>query len=644
VGEIAMNDRRSAARRRPRGAAGRRYTSAPMDGPRVAGQLAPPARVEPGCPHQVQFYEHDAYLLASLTQYFANALRAGRGCVAIATPAHRAELERLLAGDGLDVAGLRAAGRLTLLDAADTLATFSVDDELDVHRFHEAVGGILAKAAHAGEPVCVFGEMVALLVEDERWHQAIQLEQMWEELARAHRFRLLCAYSMRSFSTEVGALPYRQLAEQHDRVIPAESYAALPSADDRLREIGTLQQKANALEAEVLRRKEIERELSRREQELTDFVENANEGIHKVGPDGTILWANKAELELLGYAPAEYVGHRVNEFHADAEACETLMRKLVAGEAVYNFPARLRCKDGSIRDVLVHSSARWQDGRFRYSRCFTRDVTALRRMEDQLERALASEQAARKEAEAGNRAKDLFLSLLSHELRTPLSVILGWTYLLRRTSDRAKVLEAVDVIEQNARLQTDLVMDLLDLTRIISGKLGLELTLVEMPDLVATAVANVRDDAQAQGLQLESRIQPIAEPVHGDPTRLQQALHKLLANAIKFTPAGGSVSVSLERAGARVRVVVQDTGAGISAELLPHVFDRFRRVDSALSRKHGGLGIGLAIAKEIVEMHGGRLRADSAGDGKGATFVVELPLAAGCVVEHHGLPRAPDQA
>ena len=160
-----------------------------------------------------------------------------------------------------------------------------------------------------------------------------------------------------------------------------------------------------------------------------------------------------------------------------------------------------------------------------------------------------------------------------------------------------------------------------------------------MPELVQSVVDGVRDEARARDLHLESSIEPVAEPVHGDPTRLQQALQKLVANAIKFTPPGGSVHVALQRAGARVLVTVRDDGAGIARDLLPHVFDRFRRVDSALSRKHGGLGIGLAIAKEIVEMHGGRLRAESEGEGKGATFRVELPLAAGSVVENQGVPN-----
>ena len=238
-----------------------------------------------------------------------------------------------------------------------------------------------------------------------------------------------------------------------------------------------------------------------------------------------------------------------------------------------------------------------------------------------------SEQAARTEAEEANRAKDRFLAAVSHELRTPLTGILGWCRLLRGGNlDEDTALRALDTIERNTKLQSQLVEELLDISRIISGKLRLDLHPVGLTAVIEAALDAVRPTAESSGIRLNSTLDPAAGLVRGDPDRLQQVVWNLVSNALKFTPAGGDVSVRLARLNSHLEISVSDTGRGISGEFLPHVFERFRQADTSNTQTNGGLGLGLAIARHIVELHGGSVRAESPGEGKGATFTVTLPL------------------
>ena len=262
---------------------------------------------------------------------------------------------------------------------------------------------------------------------------------------------------------------------------------------------------------------------------------------------------------------------------------------------------------------------------------FLATINALLRMqraEEERERLLVRERAARAEAEEANRLKDEFLATVSHELRTPLNAMLGWLSLLRGGRlDSADSARGLEVVERNAKMQAQLIEDLLDVSRIITGKLRLDVQPVDLTAVIEAAIETVRPSADARGIRLQRVLDSGAGPVSGDAGRLQQVVWNLLSNAIKFTPNEGRVQVRLERLNSHVEISVHDTGQGISRDFLPHVFERFRQFDATTTRSHYGLGLGLAIVRHLVELHGGTVQADSPGEGQGATFTVRLPLA-----------------
>jgi PAS domain S-box-containing protein len=257
----------------------------------------------------------------------------------------------------------------------------------------------------------------------------------------------------------------------------------------------------------------------------------------------------------------------------------------------------------------------------------TRDITDRKQAEAEREKLLQQEQTAREAAETANRIKDEFLAVLSHELRSPLNPILGWSKLLQQNKlSPAKTASALASIERNALLQSQLIDDLLDISRILSGKLSLNRMSVDLNMVISAALETVRLAASAKSLQMETTFSPGIGMVMGDSGRLQQVVWNLLSNAVKFTPQGGQISVRLTQTGTYAQILVTDTGKGINPEFLPYVFEHFRQEDGAITRKFGGLGLGLAIARQIVELHGGRIWAQSRGEGQGASFTVELPL------------------
>jgi CheY-like chemotaxis protein len=243
-------------------------------------------------------------------------------------------------------------------------------------------------------------------------------------------------------------------------------------------------------------------------------------------------------------------------------------------------------------------------------------------------RLYAAAEHERARLEEANRAKDEFLATVSHELRTPLTIILGWAQILQRGNlDAIGQARALELLERSAQAQAQVIEDLLDVSRAITGNVRLAIRLLELSPVIESAMDAVRPAAEAKGIRLEATLDRAAGPVSGDADRLQQVVWNLLSNAIKFTPSGGRVQVHLARADAQVEIGVSDTGPGIPPAFLPYVFDRFRQADSTLTRAHGGLGLGLAIVRHLVELHGGTVQATSPGQGQGASFTVRLPLA-----------------
>ena len=549
------------------------------------------------------------------------------------------------------------------------------------------------------------------------------------------------------------------------------------------------------IKRDITRRKHDEIALRRSQSELSDFFDNASIGLHWVSADGTILRANQAELDMLGYTRHEYVGRNITEFHLNQEVIEHILERLRAGEIIRDYEARLRCKDGSLKTVRIDSSAYFEDGKFVHSRGFTRDISERRRTEQRLalqyaitrivsrsidfvegtheiletvcdslgwqvgvlwsvdhnekvlrcidlwhspaidatdfefacvatpfvkgaglpgriwesgkpdwipdlrkdsnftrgpfaERSglragfgfpillgnevigvieffsqeirqpdreliemigsvgsqigqfqerkraeeklahlLVRERSARADAEKANRLKDEFLATLSHELRTPLNAVIGWSRMLKSGRlDQESATHAIDVIERNAWAQKQIIEDILDVSRVITGKLQLHLAPVDLVTVVNAALDAVRPAFEAKEIKIETHYQEGLKIIAGDADRLQQVVWNLLSNASKFTPARGSVGISVTQDHTYAQVQISDTGPGVAPDFLPHVFERFRQADGSTTRLHGGLGLGLAIVRHLVELHGGLIGVENGTVRSGAVFTVKLPL------------------
>lgn len=739
--------------------------------------------------HVVQFYDDDDFLCETISEYAAGGLTAGEPIVIIATVAHQKGIMHALRAKSFDLDAARASRQLTLLDAEETLAKFMRGGGPDNELFRLHVGSLVraVRAECEERPARAYGEMVDVLWNSGNRQAAIRLEQLWNQLATVEEFSLACGYSMDGFHSTQDLADFEQVCSCHSHVLPTESFSKLESDDVRLREVGALQQRARALEAEIAHRKALEADLREREGELHDFLENAVEGIHWVDADGVILYANKAELSLLGYDRDEYVGRNITEFHVDREVIQDMLARLTCGQTIADYEARLRSKDGAIKYVLVNSNVLFRGGKFVHTRCFSRDITARKRAEESLrflveastiltssldydttlssvvklavptiadwatcdmlaadgrlqrlavqhvdptKAALARglyeqcppnvngahgagnvirtgkpehtpqitdalleatsedvatlafakslglqssvcvplkvrghvlgaftlawaqpgrrytaedvglvEELARraglavenaihyKAAADASLAKDEFLAVVSHELRTPLNAILGWVRMLRDNAvPEGRQGHALETIERNAKAQNQLIEDLLDVSRIVSGKLRLDVSPVDLQSVVERAIETVRPAAAAKNISLKPTLDPDASPVMGDADRLQQVVWNLLSNAVKFSPKDSDVHIILCKRDSNIELTVRDPGRGIDAVFLPHVFERFRQADTGAARGTGGLGLGLAIVRNLVELHGGSIRAESEGAGRGAAFTVSLPI------------------
>ena len=360
-------------------------------------------------------------------------------------------------------------------------------------------------------------------------------------------------------------------------------------------------------------------ERRRLEEERDRFFTLSMDMLCIVNLDGYFLRTNPAFGKVLGYDEEELRNRSVfGLLHPDdREVSMAEYEKLKTGQPTKSLENRFRCKDGGYKWV-AWSYYPVPEEWIGYG--VGRDISDVRRITE----ALKSHAA---ELEQVNRVKDEFLAILSHELRTPLSSILGWSRLLRSGKLKKNEHErAIEIVERNAEAQSKLIEDLLDVSRIITGKLRVEFQTTELAAIVKESVDEFRPTAEAKGLVLDADIDPSAGPILGDTTRLKQIVSNLLSNAIKFTNEGGRIDISLERFDTHVRLRVRDNGVGIDPAVLPHIFERFKQADSSNVRKHSGLGLGLAIVHHLVLEHSGTVKAESAGQGKGATFTVDFPL------------------
>lgn len=377
---------------------------------------------------------------------------------------------------------------------------------------------------------------------------------------------------------------------------------------------------------------------------LAALIESADDAIISKTLEGVITSWNAGAQRIFGYTADEVVGKPVTILippdHIDEEPA--ILARLRAGDRIEHYETVRVAKDGRLIDIsLTVSPIKGPKGQIIGASKIARDITEQRRAQRALDAAYKEAERARGEAEwaaaekermfqqaeESSRLKEEFLATISHELRTPLNAILGWTRMMRLgqlpADSHAK---ALDTIERNARAQAQLIDDLLDVSRIVTGKLRMDVRPADPNSFIDAAVEAVRPAAEAKGVRVQKVMDTGAVSIPGDPVRLQQVVWNLLSNAIKFTPRGGRVQIRSERVNSHLEIVVSDTGQGIPADFLPHVFDRFRQADQKTSRQHGGMGLGLAIVRHLVELHGGTVRAVSKGTGQGATFTVMLPI------------------
>ncbi|MEH2212904.1 hybrid sensor histidine kinase/response regulator [Nostoc sp.] len=376
-------------------------------------------------------------------------------------------------------------------------------------------------------------------------------------------------------------------------------------------------------------RKQAEESLQKSEAKYRRIVDTSYEGIWMIDSKTRTEFVNQRISQMLGYPAAEILGRSIFDFMdlADEIADEAKLGWFKGEESDLK-EGRLRCQDGSYIWTLISARAILNEqGKCLGAIAMLTDITDRKRSESERDRLLLLEQRARAEAEAANRIKDEFLAVLSHELRSPLNPILGWAKLLQsRKFDEAGLNKALKTIERNAKLQAQLIEDLLDVSRILQGKLSLNTIPVDLVSTIEAAMETVHLAAEAKTIDMETKLDPNVGKVLGDPARLQQVFWNLLSNAVKFTETGGKVNVRLERIDAQAQITVSDTGKGINSDFLPYMFDYFRQGDSTTTRRFGGLGLGLAIARHLIEMHGGTIGAESLGEEQGAIFTVRLPL------------------
>jgi PAS domain S-box-containing protein len=576
--------------------------------------------------HVVQFYTEDGALLDSLDRFIGTALEAGDAAVVIATQVHRDGLSERLMTKGFDVAGALRRGQYIALDAEQTLSQFMRDGWPDAARFADVVGQVFDRARAAtymGDTprVAAFGEMVALLWAQGYPEQALRLEQLWNELASTHSFSLRCAYPITGFDRREHSEPFLRICAAHSSVLPDESYTLLSSDEERLRSITHLQQRSQALETEKADRERFQNSLRRKESELADLLENAVEGAQQVSSDQRILWANKAMVNLLGYTAEQYVGRHSADFFADRNVFEEYWQKLMRGEDIYDFPAKLGCQDGSVKHVMIHANGLWEDGKFIHTRCFVRDVTEQRRAEQALRESEANLRLANERLESLVERRTSALRQLSsriltlqdaerrriaRELHDSLGQYLVGLKLnmdiLRRSPEQG------DLWDQATEIMEQCISEVRTLSCLLHPPMIDEL------GLVSSARWFVGGLGQRSGIQITLNA-PHSLPRL--PEALELVLFRVLQEALTnvHRHSGASAAeVVIRQENDEVVLEVKDNGRGVPFGLLA----RFDQTGS-------GMGVGLSGMRERVQELGGRMKLES--DSRGTLLRVAIPVA-----------------
>ena len=597
----------------------------------VAGQTCDASTDDSG--HFVRFYQADAWLIDEVVAFADRALRAGGRAVVIATQPHLSAIgSRLSRGRHASPESTPYPGRYMALDAEQTLARFMVDDWPDEGLFFASVGTLMASAAAPGRgPVHAFGEMVSVLCERGLHEAALRLEALWNELARRHAFTLFCAYPHALFSSAEHSPVFEHICAAHTHVLPSE---LLASADDaqQHRLVALWQQKAMALEREVERRTRAEATLRAAQRQRDALFMNAPVAAALLcGPDHVFELVNTRFRELAGgealtgraYAEVFPVTRHGNEIGA------LLTQAFERGERVIREDVRIDMTrpDGAFepRYFTFHfEPLRLDEQTVDGVIAVAVDTTEQVRARSRFEKSHAERERLVAELREAGRAKDEFLAMLGHELRNPLSPIVTALRLMRMRTEGGTVREQ-NIIARQVDHLVRLVDDLLDISRITRGKIELKKQTVRVADVLSSAaeMANFLLDQRHHRLTVD--VDP-ALVWHVDATRLAQVVSNLLTNAARYTAAGGHIELTATREpSGMIAVSVRDNGIGLAPEVLPRVFELFFQGKRNLDRAEGGLGIGLALVKKLIEMHGGRVSAISEGVGRGSTFVIRVP-------------------
>ncbi|MGA9814444.1 MAG: MEDS domain-containing protein [Terriglobales bacterium] len=596
-----------------------------ISNPPVTAPLAPSAQWhgQDSHGHVVQFYTEDAALLRTVSRFIGTALGAGDAAVVIASKAHRDGLSRQLKERGFDVTGAIRQGRLITVDAAETLSRFMREGLPDPECFASAVGGLFDQIRAAAGPsrVVAFGEMVALLWAEGKPEAAIRLEELWNDLASTCSFALHCAYPITNFNRDEDDDLFLKICAQHSAVIPDESYSALSTEGERLLSISHLQQKVQTLETARAQRADAQNSLRRKQSELANLLENAVEGVQQVGADQKIAWVNKALLRLLGYSPDEYLGHPFSEFHVDPDVFAEYWRRLMRGEDIYDCPAELRCKDGSVKQVHIYSNGLWENGEFVYTRTFVRDVTEQKRAEqalrdseanlrlanDKLEsqveqrtaalRQLSTRVLALQDAERRRIARELHDSLGQYLVGLKLNLDM-----LRRAPEQAALWT------QSQQLMEQCVTEIRTLSYLLHPPM------IDDVGLASAARWFVEGIAERSGIQVTL---DAASDMARLPAEVELVLFRILqeglTNVHRHSGASAAEVLIRQEAG-QIILEIKDNGRGIRQEAL-----------SRFDLTGAGMGVGLSGMRERVRELGGRMKVQA--DNHGTSLQIAMPLA-----------------